>query len=100
MSLYQIAGQTPSTTWQYRKIRIEPDAHPQGNALRSSGHSSFFRSRSRYKRNGIVIQYRGGPEASWLVCIGERCWRFPGWLCIEDCFTQVLGQTPREDERC
>ena len=80
----------PSTTWEWRKCKLRTGEHPQGIASPKATPPRFRRSRSRRARTSVVVQYRGGPEASWYVGVGDSGRRFPGWICLEDCLRQVL----------
>lgn len=73
-----------STTWAYRKIKLRsaPQANSTGRRRRSS--RSSLRRRDARERLSIVITYRGGAEAWWLIeARGER-WTFPGHRCLHD----------------
>lgn len=75
---------TPSTTWEYRKVKIS--RRLQGSAGASAGGRPPKRlaRRDPHERLSIVVKYRGGAEAWWLVeARGER-YTFPGHLAMHD----------------
>jgi hypothetical protein len=78
-----------STNWRYIKTKMSP--HPQGTIQRTVGAPSRPRRRRRNLRTPtqIVVTYRGGPEASYLVCYERRCWRYPGHWCFHDVMEHV-----------
>jgi hypothetical protein len=93
--MYVTAGQgvAKSTTWGWRKIKLSEVA-PAGDArLARSASPYVFERRSRSRSVTLVCHYRGGPECSWLVRVGPSRWRFPGWVCLEDVLSRVLGET-------
>jgi hypothetical protein len=79
-----------STNWRWIKAKIDP--HPQGTGQRTAGAPSKPRRRRRdlRARTQIVVTYRGGPEASYLVCYENRCWRYPGHWCLHDVMQHLL----------
>ena len=78
-----------SANWRWIKAKIEP--HPQGTTPRAAGARPASRRRRRdlRKRTQLTVTYRGGPEASFLVCFEDRCWRYPGHWCLYDVMNHV-----------
>jgi hypothetical protein len=80
----------PSTTWAWRKVKINP--HPQGTGPQAP--LAVLAGRRRQSiRSGVVIlevSYRGGAEDAWMGRLdGGRWWRLPGWLCLTDALTRL-----------
>jgi hypothetical protein len=88
-----------STTWAWKKVKMRGLPHPEGTAAPQGRPFSRFGRRSRRERTWIQVQYRGGPESSWLICRGTSCRRFPGHLCLEDVLVVVLGEVSSYDAR-
>lgn len=82
---------TTFTTWAPEIDRIKM-SHPQGRqgeAPSGSGSHRGLRQRDKFKPLWVEIQYRGGPEASWLVKARGQTYRFPGHMCLHDCLAEV-----------
>lgn len=60
---------------------------PEGSTLPPGGRR---RRRDSYEKLVITVQFRGGPEASWLVTARNRTWRFAGHLCLHDALAAVV----------
>jgi hypothetical protein len=41
----------------------------------------------------MTLQYKGGPEASVVVCKGKKCWRFGGHVAIYDVLRAMCNDT-------
>lgn len=77
-------GRSLSTTWEWRKIMMRGGPPPAGDRV-PAGHSAQFRwTRSRRYRGTFQIQYRGGPEGSFVIWSREKAWRFPGHMSLID----------------
>jgi hypothetical protein len=59
---------------------------PEG--VRPGGKRSW--RRDHYEELPIVVKFRGGPEASWLITARGVSWRFPGHLCLHDVLAAVV----------
>ncbi len=82
---------TTFTHWVPETDKIK-SVHPQGNqSERSEGASPWRarRARDSYQPMWVEIQFRGGPEASWLVKARGRTFRFPGHMSLHDCLAEV-----------
>jgi len=85
-----------STTWEWRLVKIERAAGPEGTARRSrSAHDPVERDWRR--RQTLQVKYRGGPEAWWEFTMPGATVRVPGHLCLHDAMSRVLGQRHPED---
>ena len=83
---------SPSTTWAWRKVKISDGAPARGLSARRSRSFQPSQRRSRRLRQRIEVQYRGGPESSWCLWIGDSCRRVPGWMAVEDAMALLLGE--------
>jgi hypothetical protein len=81
----------PSTTYEWRKVKICESSHPEGTA-RQRRSAPPRRTRDQWKPQTIEVRYRGGPESSWLIRFGSIYLRFPGWMCLDDVMRK-LAQT-------
>lgn len=91
------AGETPSTTWAWRKIKITP-SHPSGDCAPKALHSASNGRRKRLYRDRLMIEvwWRGGPEDDWIVRIaGRSARRIPGWMCLTDVVSLVVQEANR-----
>ena len=71
-------------------MRASPD---KGTSTAADRRPPGGRRRKRaisYDPLTIVVQYRGGPEASWLVTARGRAFRFPGHMCLQDVLAKVV----------
>lgn len=78
----------PSTTWEWRRVKIRSAAPQGGSATQSLRKVSTVRLRRR-DTHTLVIRYVGGPESCWLVRLGSRAWRAPGHMALEDLMTRL-----------
>jgi hypothetical protein len=80
---------SPSTNWGWRKVKLT--GHPQGTGQRAAGaRPSRKRSPSMWwKRGQIVITYKGGIEASYVINCEGKTWRYPGHWCLHDVMTHL-----------
>lgn len=82
---------SPSTNWEFRKVKI---AGPrQGNAQRERSEPRSFRVGRRDERKplSVEIRYVGGPEAHWVVKARGGSWKVPGHRCLHDALLDVNG---------
>lgn len=82
---------TTFTQWDPEVDRIKAPA-PAGDRAaegRSVQPLRPARKRDSYKPLWIEVQFRGGPEASWLIRARGRNIRFPGHMCLHDCLAEV-----------
>lgn len=82
----------PSTTYEWKKVKVGRPAGGQGTARRSrSGWLRLARAdRSRPVR--ITITYRGGAESWWWVeCRGEKG-ALPGHWSLDDVMSRLLSE--------
>lgn len=82
------SGSTTST-WKWTKTR----AHPQGICGPSEARSTSKgrRRRRSLRRIQVVIEYRGGPECSYLVTGSGATWRYPGSWYLHDVFAHFTN---------
>lgn len=85
----------PSTTWDWRKVKIGALA-PAGDATASEASTFCFRRGDPRLTQVLRVEWRGGPEDSWLVTWQGRPWRFPGHWCLSDVMRKLLGELPPE----
>ena len=78
----------PSTTWEWRRVKIRSAAPQGGSATQSLRKASTVRLRRR-DTHTLVIRYVGGPESCWLVRLGTRAWRAPGHMALEDLMVRL-----------
>lgn len=81
-----------SASWEWRKCKISPA--PAGDSAPQALHKAS-RVRSRWLPITLTVQYRGGPESSWLVRCGTSYRRWPGYMAIEDVMSFTLREVPR-----
>lgn len=79
------AGETPSTTWRWKRIKVR-DAPARGQSLVRMEDAVETPSvlKDRHKPFTLTLSYKGGSESNWLVSYGNRLWRCPGWMVLED----------------
>lgn len=73
-----------STTWEWRKVRMQAVPPGQGIASPEGTPSRFRVRRSKRRWTQIEVRYHGGPEDSWLLRSGGVYRRFPGWMALTD----------------
>ena len=79
----------PSTNWAWKRVKIEP--HPQGDQAGRRRRTAGRRSPGTgwLRRQQMVVEYRGGPEASYIIRVNGKTWRYSGALCLHDVMTHV-----------
>lgn len=82
---------SPSTKWEYRKVKIPGPPEP----LAAQGRRSRLRVplpfRNPRKMLTIGVSYRGGAEAWWQLEARGRVVRVPGHVCLHDALTLFQG---------
>lgn len=79
----------PSTTWEWRKVKIQ--SAPAGEQRAAGAPQAVGRRvRDAYIPRSVTFRYRGGPESSWVFQVGSRSWRYPGHLCLDDVLRHLL----------
>lgn len=86
------AGQTPSTTFGWRFVKLAGLPPKVDGNSRSKSATTLPFSRSRRTRTVLSFRFIGGPESYWLVRSSSSVYRVPGWLCAEDLFALVLRE--------
>jgi hypothetical protein len=84
---------SPSTTWEWRRVKIAPA--PQAKSDRERSESASLLPWPRQKPITVVLKYRGGPECWVEVRARGRVWRRPGHTAIYDLLTTVFGWQPK-----
>lgn len=84
---------TPSTTWEWRRVKMQRPPEAKERAERSE--SSSLLPWPRSKPVTVVLKYRGGPECWVEVRARGRIWRRPGHTAVYDLLTEVFGWRPR-----
>jgi hypothetical protein len=82
----------PSTTWTYRKVKMNPPPAGHDTARVKRGRWHGLSTRPRRQGLQVTIAWRGGPESWWLVTSRGRHGVFPGSAAIEDVMAQVLNE--------
>ncbi len=82
----------PSTTFQWRKVKMKPPPAGHDTARAKRGRWSRFSTWPRRRSLTIEIVWRGGPESWWLVKARGSHGVFPGHMAIEDVMAQVLNE--------
>ena len=81
-----------STNWGWRKIKIA-QLSPGGTSLPKGRHlASGRRPQMWWKRDQIVVTFRGGPSCSYEIKRGGRSWRYEGHLCLHDVMTHLARE--------
>lgn len=85
---------SPSATWipQVTKMRGSRRGAKPGGSQRPLFRS--LRRRNPKDRLTIMVRYRGGAEAWWLIEARGTAQAFPGHLCLHDVLSAVNGQGP------
>lgn len=81
----------PSTTWEFRKVRVRPAPPGQGTQCVGGASPAKLRPRRAEKPLSVTVRFRGGPEASWLIEYRGVAWRFPGHVALHDALTFLQG---------
>jgi hypothetical protein len=92
----------PSTTWEYRKVKIKALAAPHGSASPQGTPSKPLVRRDRRSPLTLSIKYRGGPEAWYEIETRGRTYRFPGSTYLHDaleCINEGVGGQERAVSR-
>lgn len=79
----------PSTTWEWRRVKIKAPAAPQGG---SAAKPHRFRGLAPWARRDpltLTVRYRGGEECWIEVKSRGRTARYPGHLSLYDVLTDV-----------
>lgn len=80
---------SPSTNWRWIKTKIEVAPARDNTAPRRGSTGRKSHARRFLKRQQIVVEFRGGPEASYLVRCEGKSWRYPGHWCLHDVMTHL-----------
>lgn len=94
---------SPSTTFVWKKVKIEPPARPQVTARAQRARSALrpepLPKPLPRKTTGVLVKYRGGAEAFWEISHSGRTVRVPGWWQLHDAMRLVFeGQLRDGDE--
>lgn len=83
----------PSTTWEYRYVKV--NRRPQGTAQQRRSRFGFRRLTPwpRTRKVRLTVLYRGGTESRWLIEARGTHETFPGHLCLEDVMARVLSES-------
>jgi hypothetical protein len=93
-------GCTTSTTYEWKKVKIQPPARAQGTARAkrapSTGPGAPQESSAAELRapHYVQIRMRGGAEMWWEVKWGGRTKRFPGYVPIDDVLLCLFTHPP------
>lgn len=87
-----------STTWEWRLVKIERAAGPEGSARRRRS-TGIAEPRDWRRRQTLQVKYRGGAEAWWEFSMVGTTVRIPGHICLHDAMARVLGQAERSEGR-
>lgn len=78
-----------STNWEWRKVKISAAPARGRRSAASGGTSKPHRPLAQWRRDQVVIEYRGGPECSYLIRLNGRAWRYPGHWCLHDVLSHL-----------
>lgn len=79
----------PSTTYEWRLVRVRPGAAGQGQALSEAKLRHALPSRPSRQPLTVVIRHRGGPESWWEIQARGAVWRFPGYVGLDDAMSRI-----------
>lgn len=82
----------PSTTWEWRKVKMKPPPAGHGTARAKRGRWYGLAVWPRREPLTIKVGYRGGPESWWLVTARGRSGVFPGHASLEDVMSDVMSE--------
>lgn len=82
---------SPSTTWEWRKVKIQGPRPTQHLSATSGARSTYVPRRDARKPLCVEIRYSGSAEAWWVVKGRGHTWRFPGHWCLDDVLQEVNG---------
>lgn len=87
-----VEQQFPSTTFEWRKVRIRQRPEGQRHSTRSK--SGFLRLFPQPRRREVrmTVVHRGGAESWWLVKARGEHQVFPGHVALEDVMARVLSE--------
>jgi hypothetical protein len=86
---------SPSTTsaWKWAKVRRRPQGMSTVRRSRSAWH--HLAAWPRRERLTLVVKWRGGAEAWWLVQARGSSGVFPGYLALDDVLSIVMNEKDR-----
>jgi hypothetical protein len=90
---------SPSHTWVYKPCIVHGGPAPAGDSAAQQHRPKPLRARDRSLPLTITVQYRGGPEASWLIGYRGRFYRFGGHLFLHDVLAHLSEQHGRPDPK-
>lgn len=82
---------TPSTTYEWRKVKISRAPQASIDSGRNGLHSSQLAQRDPRKPLQVTIVHRGGPESWWELRARGAVVRRPGWTCLDDVLREIAG---------
>jgi hypothetical protein len=88
----QVARDMPEAVgwrWEARKVRQTPPEARKGRPRR--GFLGLARA-SRVVDHRLIVTWKGGPEAYWLVQARGTHQIFPGHVSLEDVMARVLSE--------
>ena len=89
-----------STPYEWRRVKIEPAARPQGTARAKRARSQArapLPERAHVlprRRLGIQVTYRGGAEVWWELSYAGRTVRLNGFVALHDAMRFLLEANP------
>lgn len=94
-------GSYPSTTWAWKKVKIDPAPRRQQAQRPKGGRWHLLPWRDRRKPLQVTLKYRGGAECWVEVHARGAQGRFPGYVAIIDILNEICqyssfpGNPPR-----
>lgn len=82
----------PSTTWEWRRVRVRAAPAGQDTARAQRGRWHGLTRWPRTQGLTVTIAYRGGPQSWWLVTARGRHGVFPGCAALEDVMAMVFNE--------
>lgn len=74
----------PSTNWEWRKVKMRAAPAGDSGVCNEVAPPRSRRKRDAHKALTIIVRYRGGPSASWLIQYRGLTRRFEGHLAVHD----------------
>jgi len=93
MTKWEENERTPSTTWEWRKVRVRARTPAPGSAARAKRAPLRLSPRSWREPLTCVIRYRGGREAWVEIRARGTTLRVPGHLAVVDVVARLNGMS-------
>lgn len=84
---------SPSTTWEWRRVKISQPARAAGTARRRRSPLAALPRRALNDTTTLTVRYRGGPECWWEIRARGVVVRRPGALALHDVLRELYGDS-------